>query len=432
MVSIDDFHPSDSARGFIRGAVVSEAAEPGPLWAAYKAPEYLGRSTGAWGKPLKDYLRRYPYLGSLISIGEDLPQLENRVDLDPEHVDDLGIPLPRITHRSHPNDLALAKYFEQRMAEIALAAGAVRAYTFDFTRAKAGSGHMMGTCRMGNDPATSVVDRDCRSHEVPNLYIPDGSCFPTSSGYNPTLTIFANAERVGRRISCRDCSERTRHEPERNPDAAGASLSRRDFLVGSAGLWISVSLPRTLAAAAAASSDQPQTFGARRVARGRGDQRRASSRPTTCPARSRPAASTSSTRRSWARMPRAAPAYHAALEELDRVCRLRFGGGFADLAAERQDQLLGQLETAEIEDWRAEDATPDAFFATVRHAHDPRLRARSRHGGNRDYAGWRAMGFPGPVHISAERCRNTWWGRRPSDRLGRGDRMTSGGVRCGS
>lgn len=196
MVSIDDFHPSEAARGFVRGAVISEAPEPGPLWAAYKAPEYLGQTTGAWGKPLKDFLRRYPYLGSLLSIGEDLPQQDNRIDLDPEHVDDLGIPLPRITHRSHPNDLALAKYFEERMTEIALAAGAVRAYTFDFTRAKAGSGHMMGTCRMGNDPATSVVDRDCRSHEVPNLYVPDGSCFPTSSGYNPTLTIFANADRA--------------------------------------------------------------------------------------------------------------------------------------------------------------------------------------------------------------------------------------------
>ena len=210
MVSVDDLHPSQASRGFIRGAVISESPEPGPLWAAYKAHEYLDRETGAWGKPLKDYLRRYPHLGSLLSIGEDLPQLDNRVDLDPDHVDALGIPLPRITHRSHPNDLALAGYFEEKMKEIALASGAVRAYGFDFTGAKGGSGHMMGTCRMGNDPERSVVDRDCRSHEVPNLYVPDGSCFPTSSGYNPTLTIFANADRaVTRYLERRKRSEAT-------------------------------------------------------------------------------------------------------------------------------------------------------------------------------------------------------------------------------
>ena len=196
MLSIDDFHASDAKRGFIRGAVVSEAAEPGPLWAAYKAPDYLGRKTGAWGKPLKDYLRRYPRLAALISIGEDLARHQNRVDLDPDHVDSDGVPLPRITHQNHPNDLALARGFEKTMTQIADAAGAKKTFSFDFTRAKGGTGHLLGTCRMGNDPSKSVVDRAGRSHEVPNLYIPDGSCFPSASGYNPTLTIIANAERM--------------------------------------------------------------------------------------------------------------------------------------------------------------------------------------------------------------------------------------------
>ncbi len=53
---------------------------------------------------------------------------------------------------------------------------------------------------MGDDPEKSVVDRDGRCHEVPNLYIPDGSCFPSAGGYNPTLTIFANAERMATRF----------------------------------------------------------------------------------------------------------------------------------------------------------------------------------------------------------------------------------------
>ena len=196
MVAIDDLHASDVARGFIRGGVVAESAEPGPIWAAYKAPDYLGTRTRAWGKPLKDYLRRYPYLAGLISIGEDLPRAENRVDLDPEHVDAHGVPLPRITYDSHPNDRALQAWYEAHMHEIARAAGAVKSFSFDMTEQKGSSGHMMGTCRMGDDPDAAVVDRWCRSHEVENLYIPDASCFPTSGGYNPTLTIFANAERT--------------------------------------------------------------------------------------------------------------------------------------------------------------------------------------------------------------------------------------------
>jgi choline dehydrogenase-like flavoprotein len=196
MVAVDDLHPSDAKRGFVRGAVIAEAAEPGPLWAAYKAPEYLGRSRGVWGRDLKDYLLRFPHLGALIAIGEDLPQHANRIDLDPDHVDDLGLSLARITHRAHPNDLALADGFSKSMQEIARAAGATKVWDYDFRAAKGGTGHLMGTCRMGDDPERSVIDRFARAHAHPNLYIPDASGFPSSGGYNPTLTIFANAART--------------------------------------------------------------------------------------------------------------------------------------------------------------------------------------------------------------------------------------------
>ena len=81
MVAVDDLHASDASRGFIRGGVMAEAAEPGPLWAAYKAEAYLGRETGAWGKPLKDYLRRYPNLGAMISIGEDYMSVSSNVTI---------------------------------------------------------------------------------------------------------------------------------------------------------------------------------------------------------------------------------------------------------------------------------------------------------------------------------------------------------------
>jgi choline dehydrogenase-like flavoprotein len=60
--------------------------------------------------------------------------------------------------------------------------------------------HLLGTCRMGDDPANSVVDADCRAHDVPNLYICDGSVFPTSTAVNPSLTIQAIAARTADRI----------------------------------------------------------------------------------------------------------------------------------------------------------------------------------------------------------------------------------------
>ena len=200
-IAIDDFHASDHAREFIRGAVIGEAIEPMPINAALKVGNYLGadpatKGKRAWGKPLREYLSKFPFLGGMISIGEDLPQASNRIDLDPEHRDIAGIAVPRITHKRHPNDIALGRYFEQRQIDIALAGGAKKAWATDFSQYSTESGHLMGTCRMGNDPKTSVLNRWCRTHDVENLWVIDGSFFPTSGGYNPTLTIFANAYRV--------------------------------------------------------------------------------------------------------------------------------------------------------------------------------------------------------------------------------------------
>lgn len=195
-VAVDDFHGSDAKRGFVRGGVIAEAIESMPITSALKAGNYLGSEKRAWGKPLRNYLARYPYIGGLIAIGEDLPVADNRVDLDPTHRDALGLPLPRITHKRHANDIRLARYFEQRMSDIALAGGALKTWHSDYTSIKTGSGHIMGTCRMGDDPERSVLNRWCRTHDVDNLWVVDGSFFPTSGGYNPTLTIFANSYRV--------------------------------------------------------------------------------------------------------------------------------------------------------------------------------------------------------------------------------------------
>src|SRR5262249_37545242 len=144
----------------------------------------------------------------LTAILEDLPMDANRVDLDPSVRDRYGLPVPRITHRQHPNDMAMSQWFAKRLHELADAAGAVEAWVPDVPGlvltgerpASKGSAHFHGTCRMGDDPERSVVDRWCRSHDVQNLWVVDGSVFPTPGGYNPTLTILANAYRVADRF----------------------------------------------------------------------------------------------------------------------------------------------------------------------------------------------------------------------------------------
>ncbi len=204
-VAIDDLHPSDARRGFIRGGVITEGnpvvKQPlaYALWALPGHPQV----NKSWGADLKRGLRDFPRILPVISVLEDLPMASNRVDLDPEVRDERGLPVPRITHRQHPNDLAMFKWFEQRMTDIAHAAGARDVWPTggpyrleDESSAMQGSVHLHGTCRMGDDPDVSVTDRWCRSHDIRNLWITDCSVFPTSGGYNPTLTALANAYRV--------------------------------------------------------------------------------------------------------------------------------------------------------------------------------------------------------------------------------------------
>jgi len=205
-MAVDDLHPSDPKRGFIRGGVVGEInfGNKVPIAHGLAGVGFPGLER-QWGSGYKDYLRTFPYVVGVASILEDLPVTTNTIDLDPEVKDKHGLAVPRITHRQHPNDLAMLDWYGKKMREIAEAAGGRKVwepYVPHLTGLtpeqpmKGAAAHFHGTCRMGDDPDASVVDRWCRSHEVPNLWVVDGSVFPTSGGYNPTLTILANAYRV--------------------------------------------------------------------------------------------------------------------------------------------------------------------------------------------------------------------------------------------
>lgn len=203
--AIDDLHPSDPKRGFIRGGVVAEinTFTHQPIAYALVLEPALRGGGRSWGAPLKERLRGFPRTLTVAGICEELPMADNRVDLDPDVKDRFGLPVPRITKRQHPNDLAMYRWYEKKLVELVQAAGAREVHTgaipgvaIDEHTPQKGNAHNHGTCRMGNDPSSSVVDRHCRSHEVPNLWIVDGSVMPTNGGYNPTLTILANAYRV--------------------------------------------------------------------------------------------------------------------------------------------------------------------------------------------------------------------------------------------
>jgi choline dehydrogenase-like flavoprotein len=153
------------------------------------------------GLGLKNALRDQAlgqHLVSVVMHAEDAPQRTNAVDLDGRYRDVHGLPATRITYRSHAYEGAARKRCVPHLRQILLAAGVPAEKVFvEPALPPPQTRHIMGTLRMGSDRATSVVDPQGRFWDVDNLYAADGSVFPTSSGYNPTLTIIASALRIG-------------------------------------------------------------------------------------------------------------------------------------------------------------------------------------------------------------------------------------------
>jgi choline dehydrogenase-like flavoprotein len=134
--------------------------------------------------------------------GDDLPMPRNRVDLDPTHVDEYGLPVARITRDFGPHERWMFDVLKDRLQDIFrpyIDAGIIKAEDVRHSGGIADlvGDHQFGTCRMGDDPTQSVVDRFCRLHGVPNVFIVDSSVMPTGFGLNPMKTAVANALRVG-------------------------------------------------------------------------------------------------------------------------------------------------------------------------------------------------------------------------------------------
>lgn len=180
---------TDGGKDFHGGYLV---ASQGPLvreWAIKVAV-----SKGLWGTKLREEMTRYNHMAGLKIVGEVEPAEHNRVDVVDE-VDDRGLPIPKVTFSYSENDRKLIRHAVTFTRLTLEAAGARQVWTEEDTA------HLMGGCRMGFTPRDSITNADGRTWDIPNLWICDGSLFPTGGGANPSLTIMAIACRIGDRIA---------------------------------------------------------------------------------------------------------------------------------------------------------------------------------------------------------------------------------------
>jgi choline dehydrogenase-like flavoprotein len=122
-----------------------------------------------------------------------MPVFEARVQVDPRVVDAWGISVARLSGARHAQDLEVANYISGKAAAWLKEAGATTTWPKLPGKGLSGGQHQAGTCRMGDDPKTSVVNRYCQVHDVANLFVVDGSVHVTNGGFNPALTIMAVA-----------------------------------------------------------------------------------------------------------------------------------------------------------------------------------------------------------------------------------------------
>jgi choline dehydrogenase-like flavoprotein len=153
----------------------------------------LASARGLWGHTLREAMSNYIHMAGLKICGEVLPREENRVELA-DATDQYGLRIARVVFGYCDNDNRLRRHAVRFMRDALAAAGARDIWESESTA------HLNGSCRMGDGPATSVVNPDGRSWDIPNLWVCDGSLFPTVGGVNPSLTIQALACRIADRI----------------------------------------------------------------------------------------------------------------------------------------------------------------------------------------------------------------------------------------
>jgi choline dehydrogenase-like flavoprotein len=191
-------HPSTGA--WVKGGHLTSTAKKNPLEDAVTAVVRDGKL----GKALLDGITEHNRKLEVRLTADDLPMPDNRVTLDPNYVDEYGVPVARIARKFGANERRVFEagkpVLESVFKKYQGSKGIISSLATDDAILKLIGDHQMGTCRMGDDPKTSVVNRFCRLHDASNVFVVDSSFMPTGLGLNPMVTVVANALRVGTHI----------------------------------------------------------------------------------------------------------------------------------------------------------------------------------------------------------------------------------------
>jgi choline dehydrogenase-like flavoprotein len=167
-----------------------------------------GREIGGYGAQLKeDYRRFYGATIGLAGRGEMIPNADSYCEIDPNVVDRFGIPTLRFRFRFSDHEINQAKHMQETFRAIITQMGGTPMGNMPSRESNYGLAtggrmiHEIGTTRMGGDPSTSVLNRNCQAHDVRNVFVADGGPFVTQSDKNPTWTILALAMRTSQFIA---------------------------------------------------------------------------------------------------------------------------------------------------------------------------------------------------------------------------------------
>ena len=187
---IADEAKHDTSRGFAGGYYMETLSLGVPFYASFVEP-------GSWGRDFTELMDGYERTAGMWIVGEDMPQESNRITLHADIKDGNGLPVPNVHFDDHPNDVAMREHGYAAADRIYSSVGALSVHhTPPYP-----STHNLGTCRMSERPDDGVVDRWGRAHDVPNLFVSDGSVMTTGGAANPTLTIVALAMRQADHIA---------------------------------------------------------------------------------------------------------------------------------------------------------------------------------------------------------------------------------------